>query len=110
MVGNVNTINMLVGIVSTRGKLSGTVCAATVLSGSIRTSGILIGTIAMPSKLAAYTGPYVVTPSMQEHVLDTEGKSMSNNVVVNSVPVHRTKNATGGYTVYIANEVKYNGG
>ncbi len=35
----------------------------------------------------AYTGPYNVVPSEEEHVLSTSGKTMDRDVVVRSVPM-----------------------
>lgn len=51
-----------------------------------------------------YEGLYTVTPSQSQQVLETEGKLMSDNVVVNSIPFYKTGN-NYGYTIYIGSEV-----
>lgn len=49
-----------------------------------------------------YTGDYSVTPTLEGETLETKGKYMREDVTVQPIPVHRTTNAAGGYTVYIA--------
>lgn len=58
----------------------------------------------MPIKY--YEGEYEVTPKVYAEVtLETKNKTMKDDVTVKKVPVYKTKNATGGYTVYVAESV-----
>ena len=38
------------------------------------------------TNIPAYTGDYVVTPSMEEQVLETNGLRMTDNVTINPIP------------------------
>ena len=49
----------------------------------------------------AYEGPYTVTSSLQDQVLETKHKAMNDDVVVESIPVYRVTNESGGKTVTI---------
>ena len=63
-----------------------------------------IGPVSVLADAPAYDGPYEVTPKVEEQILDTSGKIMTDTVTVHQVPVWRTANGTGGNTVYIAAE------
>ena len=49
----------------------------------------------------AYDGPYTVTPRFVPQTLETEHKSMTDDVTVLEIPVHRVSNEAGGVTVSI---------
>lgn len=53
-----------------------------------------------------YTGGYIVEPSpSHDTVLDTHDKYMDDDVRVLQIPYFETRNDSGGFTVYIANQV-----
>ena len=52
-----------------------------------------------------YKGDYTVIPKVEEQTLPTKGKLLAKDVTVNSIPVFRVSNTSGGTTVYIASEV-----
>lgn len=52
-------------------------------------------------ELPWYSGPYVVTPTFEDQELDTDHKSMREDVTVKEIPVARTINKAGGNTVII---------
>lgn len=52
-----------------------------------------------------YRGDYEVTPKVDEQVLDTADKFMTDNVVVHEIPVFEVSNSSGGNTIYIGSEV-----
>lgn len=52
-----------------------------------------------------YEGDYVVTPKVDQQVMPTKGKVMAQDVTIKSIPVFKTRNASGGNTVYIAKEM-----
>lgn len=55
--------------------------------------------------IEAYTGSYEVTPmAYSVQSLDTSGKVLSEDIVVNEVPYYQTSNSSGGVTSYIAKE------
>ena len=52
-----------------------------------------------------YTGDYEVTPKTTAQTLETAGKVLAKDIVVNAVPYFKTSNEQDGWTVYIAEEV-----
>lgn len=48
-----------------------------------------------------YEGPYNVIPKWYEQQLNTNDKSMTDNVTVEEIPLVKTGNLGGGYTVII---------
>lgn len=56
----------------------------------------------VPGKDApTYDGPYAVTPSLNEQMLETAQKMMSDNVTVKEIPIYVVSNNSGGTTVII---------
>lgn len=51
-----------------------------------------------------YIGPYEVTPSVREQSLPTEGKRMSENVRVHSIPFYEVENIQRGMTAIIGGD------
>ena len=68
------------------------------LSGVLTLSGTLSGTLSMPATIQGkltvplhvlppiYSGPYEVTPSDTEQVLDTDSFYMNGNITINPIP------------------------
>ena len=52
-------------------------------------------------ELETYDGSYRIDPSFDQQTLETAGKAMMNDVVVEAIIVSRTTNASGGRTIYI---------
>ena len=48
-----------------------------------------------------YTGSYEVTPRLTEQTLETQYKTMADNVLVHGIPITRAGNPYGGDTVLI---------
>lgn len=58
-----------------------------------------------PDDPETYTGSYEVTPkAYSAQTLDTSGKVLSEDLVINEVPYYQTSNTSGGVTSYIAKE------
>lgn len=55
--------------------------------------------------LPTYDGEYSVTPKVNSQTMETEGKLMSDNLTINSIPYFDVKNQSGGNTIYIGEEV-----
>ena len=51
-------------------------------------------------ELPWYSGPYIVTPTFEVQELDTDHKSMREDVTIKEIPVHEVSN-TYGYTLVI---------
>ena len=70
------------------GELSGVLTPAGTLSGSLSTPKNITGQLTVPQYVTppAYTGPYEVTPSDTEQVLETDTFYMNGNIVINPVP------------------------
>ena len=90
---------MSVDVHEVRGRVSGV--------GGIRarvgTVGQIGGKVTLPSVMRQeeYEGPYTVTPRLDEQVLQTAHKSMTDDVTVEVIPVVYTSNIHGGKTVVI---------
>ncbi len=52
-------------------------------------------------EIEPYEGSYEVTPSLSEQILQTAQKKMSQNVIIHEIPISKTLNERGGYTVII---------
>ena len=61
------------------------------------------------SEHETYDGNYSVTPTLEAQTLPTKEKVMSDDLVVEAVPVYEVSNNSGGITVYIAKEVANEG-
>ena len=70
------------------GELSGVLTPAGTLSGTLSTPKTITGQLTVPQYVLppAYTGPYEVTPSSTEQVLNTDTFYMNGNVIINPVP------------------------
>lgn len=55
--------------------------------------------------LPIYTDDYTVIPKVRGQTLETKGKLMSEDLVVNPIPIYSTGNNSGGETVFIAKEI-----
>ena len=86
---NIRHTQSLVGTIGCREQLVGAVNISSVFSGYNE----------------VYEGPYSVSPSMEPKTLLTKDKLLADDIVVHPVPIFRVDNASGGTTVYIANEV-----
>lgn len=77
------------------------------LPGELSTGVQLTGKLsAAPShSYPPYTGDYEVTPKTTPQTLETAGKVLAKDIVVNAVPYFETSNEQDGWTVYIAEEV-----
>ena len=51
-----------------------------------------------------YDGPYVVDPKFVQQVLETQYKTMVDDVTVHAIEVSRVSNPSGGNTVYIGGQ------
>lgn len=54
--------------------------------------------------LPYYTEEYIVTPKIYEQSLDTDNKSLTQDIVVRSIPYTEVTNPEGGLTVIIGGE------
>ena len=52
-----------------------------------------------------YKGQYEVTPKLEEQVLNTKNKTLNKDMTIKSIPIHETRNDSGGYTLHIAKEL-----
>ena len=70
------------------GELSGVLTPAGTLSGTLSTPKTITGQLTVPQYILppAYPGPYEVTPSSTEQVLNTDTFYMNGNVIINPVP------------------------
>ena len=69
-------------------------------------TGVLISDMKISGELSeavhpTYDGPYTIVPSMRDQVLETKKKVMKEDINVLRIPVAKTENKSGGYTVVI---------
>lgn len=98
MNGEIQTAT-IVGVIHTA-NIVGIMHAANI-AGILSCNGIIAGITVEDSMLPYYDEEYVVTPSVEEQTLATGGKSMHDNLVVESIPYYTTTNPSGGYTAII---------
>lgn len=73
------------------------------ISGRISGLGQIGGTVTLPQIVGPprYEGPYTVTSSLRQQILETSGLAMKDDVTVKEIPVVYTSNLSGGKTVVI---------
>lgn len=80
-------------------KLTGSASAIALLNGAV--SKKEMGGESVP----VYRGEYEITPKINEEVvLDTKGKMLIGNLVINRIPVYKECNQAGGETLIIGGE------
>lgn len=87
-------IGPLLGDLNNQGALTGKLSGGGTLSGGLSTQ---VGVAPL------YDGPYEVTPRFVEQMLQTNGKTMGDDVTVHAIAVVETTNIHGGKTVVIGN-------
>lgn len=77
------------------------------LIGTLSAEKTLVGELSVPKTMSRYQykGDYEVEPSFEEQRLQTKDMYMTDDVTVKKIPVYKTKNASGGYTLYVAERV-----
>lgn len=75
------------------------------LSGHIKQLGILTGHVAINTEHEIYSGSYDVTPNIEQQILDTSDKIMTQNVKVEAIPYYTVSNEYGGNTVIIGGNI-----
>lgn len=75
------------------------------LSFDLASAEVLEFTISTPHALDidVYDGDFEVTPKTYSQTLETEGKYLRSDIVINEIPYFETSNDSDGLTVYIAN-------
>lgn len=94
VIGNINASSIsgeirsasITGIVSENGTV-----------GTAMIGGIIIERPTAPY----YEGDYEVAPTVEEQILSTKEKTMRDDLVIQEIPVYKTTNTSGGYTVII---------
>ena len=88
------------------GKITGTLTNLLSLSGSLAKEYEITGNITLPVLQYTeddYTGDYFIVPlAQQQTLLQTKGKRLHDNVVVDKIPFYQTSNLSGGYTAIIS--------
>lgn len=95
------------GIVHSADTLSGRVESGGEIQGKVDSGGVVIGSVGFPKCQYApiYDGVYDVIPKAYVmQTLDTNGKTMEDDVRVHEVPYYETSNLNGT-TVYIAETI-----
>lgn len=96
---------MISGTVTLSARVSGSAASAGTIKATVRARQSIRGLITpgdiVIGDLPYYTGEYTVTPSLDAQILDTQGKAMRDDVVVQRIPIIFTTNPQGGQSVVI---------
>ena len=102
-----NPLNITANIV-TINKITCNINSLFQVNGSITTAQAVTASLQIPDIVhtAFYDGQYEIEPKAHTTItLNTNGKTLLNNVVIKKIPYFETSNLSSGYTVYIASEV-----
>ena len=69
--------------------------------GDLTPVAVSLGNVTLGGLWPEYAGPYEVTPDFAGVVLATDSLNMTDDVTVHPIPVQKTENLGGGYTVVI---------
>lgn len=95
------------GVVRTLDTLQGRVENGSEIYGRVESGGVLIGSVGFPKcdYPPLYRGEYDVIPKAHiMQTLETDGKTMEDDVRVHEIPYYETSNVSGT-TVYIADSL-----
>jgi hypothetical protein len=95
--------------VSIKRSINGSICNNGSLEGgigSICNKSSLDGEIGISTSgvTEQYSGEYTVTPKIEQQVLNTKQKVMTDDLTVKGIPTYETSNDAGGTTFFIAKE------
>lgn len=76
------------------------------VSGSLFNKGKISGKVGISTSgvTEQYAGNYTVIPKLDQQVLKTKQKVMTDDLTVKGIPVYEVSNISGGTTFYIAKE------
>lgn len=88
MDGEIECSCELIGVISCDGAISGQISGASEITGVVSGESTLTGEVQIYSASAPpdYHGAYEVTPTEETQTLETRGKCMTDNVIVNPIP------------------------
>ena len=94
--------NELKGSISGENKLIGEIRAGLSVVGTLNQSNQLIAILETSSiSYPNYDGEYIITPRVEEQILETKNKITRENIEIKEIPYHETSNEYG-YTITIA--------
>ena len=102
-----NPLNITANIV-TINKIACNINSLSQVNGSIATAQVVTASLQIPDIVhtAFYDGQYEIEPKAHTTItLNTNGKTLLNNVIIKKIPYFETSNLSSGHTVYIASEV-----
>lgn len=91
------------GTISAPGTITGTLSAIGSLNGALSSAACITGEMVIPTYVDVdiYDGDYRVSPNFIGKTLPTANKTLTQDVVVESIRVDSVINLAGGNTVYI---------
>lgn len=72
-----------------------------VLIGKIKTDAVIKGSLAIPVGYEDYAGSYDIRPNVNEQIIPTADKHMTQDVTIQAIPFFKTTNPQGGETIII---------
>lgn len=94
--------NKLIGSISSNNKLVGNIRAGISVIGSLNQSNDLVAVIDTGSiSYPIYDGEYIITPRVEEQILETKNKITQENIEIKEIPYYENANEYG-YTITIA--------
>lgn len=82
-------------------KITGRVSKTFTLQGKVNVGSVFQSEGA---DVPVYEGPYSVVPSLEDHILTTSDKLMTDDVTVKQIPCIKVSNISGGMTITIGGE------
>lgn len=102
--GTIVTAATLEGEISTSVEIGGTLTPVCSIQGALQAAIALEGELTVPSVIDAqpYQGEYHITPDQDSHILNTNGKYLSRNVVIDPIPGNYGLITWNGVTLMIS--------
>lgn len=69
-----------------------------IVRGTIRQNGSIAGSMRVPIGVVPidnYEGPYDIIPKVEEQIMDTAGKRMTDDVSIQAIPLYEVSNTCG---------------
>ena len=86
--------------------LKGTLSPVASMKGILSASVTLSGKLTVPYRVVPnpYQGEYTVEPGWESQTLETQNKTLTDDITVNAIYFSEVSNPSGGKTVYIGGE------
>ena len=81
--------------------LIGRITPQATLAGRMSSCGTLVGSLYLPEGYEDYEGSYVITPDVDQQVISTNDRHLTEDIIIQPIPYAEVSNDANGYTVTI---------